>query len=240
MSAEVAKVGIISCSGEALAGGTISRLATRRVLELLRPERTVTLCLPLFLAGNEGERNFARTHPTITVDGCEKQCAKWGTEKHSGPVSVALVVPEVLGHAGSGCHCSTQALTEVDTEAVWTVAERIAAEVDAVLASSATFSAESTPAGAGNAQCACSSPLPGGRLSIDGRTVEIPGLPLIFAQFAEKAAKADGDPAAELLDLVKIYHPIPPAEHDAYKNALLAEYQNFTGVQAQAAIPVEI
>ena len=232
MSAEVAKVGIISCSGEALAGRTISRLATRRVLELLRPNRTVTLCLPLFLAGNEGERNFARTHPVITVDGCEKQCAKWGTEKHSGPVSVALVVPEILGRAARGCHCSTQALTEEDTEAVWTVAERIAAEVDAVLASSATLSAESAPSSADKAQCACSSPLPGGKLSIGGKTVEIPGLPLIFAQFAEKAAKANGDPAAALLDLIKIYHPIPPAEQDAHKTALLAEYQKFAGVQA--------
>ena len=50
MSAEVVKVGIISCSGEAIPEGTISRLATRRVLELLRPDATVTLCLPLFLA----------------------------------------------------------------------------------------------------------------------------------------------------------------------------------------------
>ena len=57
------KVGIISCSGEEIPEGTISRSAVRRVLESLRPHETVTLCLPLFLAGNEGERNFARTHP---------------------------------------------------------------------------------------------------------------------------------------------------------------------------------
>jgi hypothetical protein len=43
MSAEITKVGVISCSGEAIPEGTISRLATRRVLELLRPDRTVTL-----------------------------------------------------------------------------------------------------------------------------------------------------------------------------------------------------
>ena len=231
MSAETAKVGIISCSGEALPEGTISRLATRRVLELLRPEKTVTLCLPLFLAGNEGERNFARTHPTITVDGCEKQCAKWGTEKHSGPVSVSLVVPEIL-QSTAGCHCSTRALTEEDTEAVWAVAERIAAEVDTLLASSAPLGAESAESGAAKAQCACSSPLPGGRLTIHGKTVEIPGLPLILAQFAENAAKTDGDLAAALLDLVKIYHPIATEEQDAYKNALLAEYQKFTGMLA--------
>ena len=232
MSAEVAKVGIISCSGEALAGGTISRLATRRVLELLRPDRTVTLCLPLFLAGNEGERNFARTHPTITVDGCEKQCAKWGTEKHSGPVSVALVVPEILKQAASSCHCSTQTLTEEDTEAIWAVAERIAAEVDSVLASSAPDGVESAGPGAEKAHCACSSLLPGGKLTVGSKTVDIPGLPLIFAQFTEKAAKAGGDQATALLDLVKIYHPITAEEQDAYKNALWAEYRKFVGTQA--------
>ena len=85
MSPQTTKVGIISCSGEATPEGTISRLATRRVLELLRPNTTVTLCLPLFLAGNEAERSFAKTHPTITIDGCDKQCAKWGTEEHQRP-----------------------------------------------------------------------------------------------------------------------------------------------------------
>jgi hypothetical protein len=35
MSAATTKAGIISCSGEAIPEGTLSRLATRRVLELL-------------------------------------------------------------------------------------------------------------------------------------------------------------------------------------------------------------
>ncbi len=232
MSAEISKVGIISCSGEALPGGTVSRLATRRVLELLRPDRTVTLCLPLFLAGNEGERNFARTHPTITVDGCEKQCAKWGTEKHSGPVSVSLVVPEILKSATDGCHCSTRVLTEEDTEAVWAVAERIAIEVDSLLAASDSAGTVSEDPDAGQAHCACSSPLPGGKIAIGDKTVHIPGLPLLFDRYAEQSATANGNEAAALLDLVKIYHPISLEEEDAYKNALLAEYRKFVRTQA--------
>ena len=127
------KVGIIACSGEAVAEGTISRSAARRVLESLRPGETVTLCLPLFLAGNEGERNFARTHPVITVDGCDKQCARWGTEKHGGrPVHRALVVSEILGTQTAGCSRSARARGQADETAVSTVAARIAAEVDAL------------------------------------------------------------------------------------------------------------
>src|SRR5512136_1577277 len=108
MSMIVPKVGIVSCSGESIAEGTISRLATRRVLELLRPDRTVTICLPLFVAGNEGERNFAKTHPTIAIDGCPKQCARWGTEQHSGPVSGSIVISEILGTAATGCSRSSR------------------------------------------------------------------------------------------------------------------------------------
>jgi uncharacterized metal-binding protein len=136
VSEEIMKAGIISCSGEAIPEGTIARLAVRRVLESLRSGKTVTLCLPLFLAGEEGERNFAKTHPTIAIDGCPKQCAKWGTEKHSGPVSGEIVVSEILGTTAASCSRSVRGASQVDKDAVSTVAERIALEVDKVLANS--------------------------------------------------------------------------------------------------------
>jgi uncharacterized metal-binding protein len=227
MSTEITKVGIISCSGEAIPEGTISRLATRRVLELLRPDATVTLCLPLFLAGNDAERNFARTHPTITIDGCPKQCARWGTEKHSGPVSGALVVSDILGTESSGCHRSSRDASQVDKEAVWAVAERIAAEVDTVLAEVSPRDPAATELS--TAQCACSSPLAGGKLTIRGKTLSIPGLPLIFEQCAERGIPTDADDGAALLDVVKIYHSIAPEDEAEYRTALLAAYQDFRG-----------
>ena len=230
MSGEIAsggitKVGIISCSGEAIAEGTISRLATRRVLELLRPNVTVTLCLPLFLAGNDAERNFARTHPTITIDGCPKQCAKWGTEKHSGPVSGALVVSELLGTESTGCHRSSRDSSPADQQAVWTVAERIAAEVDTILAGLAPGVAMVTESSA--TQCGCSSPLPGGTLNIQGKTVSVPGLALIFAQCAERGIPADAPDGKVLLDMVKVYHCVTPEDEAEYKRTLLAAYREF-------------
>jgi uncharacterized metal-binding protein len=134
MNEERVKVGIVACSGESIPEGTVSRSATRRVLEHMRPDRTVTICLPLFLAGNEGEQNFAKTHPTITVDGCAQQCARWGTERYSGAVSGALVVSEILGTSAAGCSRSQRTSARADAEAVAIVAERIAAEVDRILA----------------------------------------------------------------------------------------------------------
>ena len=87
---EPPKVGIISCSGEDCPGGNISREATLRVLHNLRPDETVTICLPLFLAGGEGERGFAKRFPTITVDGCEKLCAAIGTARFSSKPTVEI------------------------------------------------------------------------------------------------------------------------------------------------------
>jgi hypothetical protein len=92
------KVGIISCSGEECLGGTISRLATRKVLDELKMVSTVTLCLPLYLAGGEEERNFAKVFPTISVDGCDKLCAKRSTEKYSSKINGFIDVSKIIGN----------------------------------------------------------------------------------------------------------------------------------------------
>jgi len=219
------KVGVISCSGEEIAEGTISRLATRRVLELLRPGQTVTICLPLFLAGGQEERDFARRHPTIAVDGCSKLCAKRGTEMHSGPVNVSLVVSEILNGECAECSRSAKSQSEVDKEAVWRVSERIAAEIGALLAqnSQAECGEES------EAACACTRPVPGGNLEIGGRTVTVAGLPLIFEHLAESGLAADDSSADKLLETVRIYHPIEPDEEQEYKSSLIEAYKLYRG-----------
>ncbi len=94
------KVGIVACSGEELAEGTVTRLAALKVLEQLRPGETVTICLPLFLAGGEGDRAFARFYPTIAVDGCELRCAARATEMYSGKPAASIVVTELTEAAG--------------------------------------------------------------------------------------------------------------------------------------------
>ena len=94
------KVGIVACSGEELAEGTVARLAALKVLNELRRGDTVTICLPLFLAGGAGDRAFAKFHPTITVDGCDLRCAARGTEKYSGKPAASLVVNELVAECG--------------------------------------------------------------------------------------------------------------------------------------------
>jgi uncharacterized metal-binding protein len=127
------KVGIISCSGEECVEGTISRVATRLVLEKLKPNETVTICLPLFLAGGKEERTFASDYPTITVDGCEKLCAKIATDRYSGQPASSIVVTELTRSAGSSNLSSRRRLDENTRVVAEKVAQKIAEEVDKVL-----------------------------------------------------------------------------------------------------------
>ncbi len=127
------KVGIIPCNGEEICEGTLTRHASRKVLDKLRPGRTVTICLPLFIAGDKGERNFAKMFPTITVDGCDKCCSQLSTERLSGKPSHSIIVSEVLRTLGMGVPQSRRTLTEKDQAAVDAVAEEIAKKVDEIL-----------------------------------------------------------------------------------------------------------
>lgn len=130
---ELVKIGVISCSGEDCLGGTISRLATRKILERIRLGEAVTICLPLFIAGGEQERGFAQAHPTITVDGCGKWCAKRATEKLSGQVSGALQVADIIGaEAAEGPALSTRNLTQEHLIMADKVAEAIRIKFDSI------------------------------------------------------------------------------------------------------------
>lgn len=122
----VNKIGVISCSGEECAGGTISRLAVRKMMEELRPGQVSTLCLPLFIAGDGGERAFAQNYPTIAVDGCAKCCAKRAIEKYSNQVAGSVDVAQIIGEeAALARPLSTRNLTDEHRDAVDQTADEI-------------------------------------------------------------------------------------------------------------------
>ncbi len=127
------KVGIVACSGEELAEGTVTRLAALKVLNEMRPHDTVTICLPLFLAGGAGDRAFARFHPTITVDGCPLRCAARATEMHSSKPAASLVVSELVAERGLAMPEGRRRLNEAGQMAVALTADRLTALVDQAL-----------------------------------------------------------------------------------------------------------
>ncbi|MBE3089155.1 MAG: putative zinc-binding protein [Actinobacteria bacterium] len=125
------KVGIVSCSGEDLPEGSISRLATLEVLLKRKPFDTTTICLPLYIAGGEGDRLFAKNYPTITVDGCDKLCAKKATEKYSGRVSHSINVKDFIKDGEKPVN--RRNLNDKEKEIANRVADEIEKNVDRIL-----------------------------------------------------------------------------------------------------------
>ncbi len=128
------KVGVVSCSGECCSLGTLSRIATRRVLEDLKAGETVTICLPLFLAGDSGERMFAKQFPTVAVDGCHKLCAPKAIEKFSGKTAATVDVESLLEGLESDPPASRRAFTPEDMAMVAVVSGAIEEKVDGIKA----------------------------------------------------------------------------------------------------------
>jgi len=235
------KVGIVACSGEELAEGTVTRLAALRVLEQLRPGETVTICLPLFLAGGEGDRAFARFYPTIALDGCDKRCAARATEQHSGNPAASVVVSDLVREAGLARPQGARRLDASGRQAVEVTAARVAALVDELLGgkwSRRTGSllepeAASRAVATTQVACACASGIPMQSVDIAGQMVALAALPLIFEQL-RGAGKAPGSEVTkELLATVKIYNEVPAGTDEAYLAALAREYAAFCG-QEQA------
>jgi hypothetical protein len=64
------------------------------------------------------------------------------------------------------------------------------------------------------------------RLTVDGRTVELLALPLIFQRFREEGRHPD-EVAGELLAMVKIYNHVPADAAGSYREAIRREYAAF-------------
>jgi uncharacterized metal-binding protein len=228
------KVGIVSCSGEELPEGTVTRLAALKVLEQLRPADTVTICLPLFLAGGEGDRAFAKFYPTIAIDGCDKRCAARGTKMYSGKPAANIIITELVAARGLGKPEGKRRLNEAGQRAVEATAGQVAKLVDELLqkhwnrtagAIEETIAPEvQEPV---QATCSCGSGIPLQDVVVNGQTVTLIALPLIFQQFRDSGKLASQATTRELLETVKVYNPIPPGEEEAYALSLSREYAAF-------------
>ena len=229
------KAGIVACSGEELAEGTVTRLAALKVLERLRPGSTVTICLPLFLAGGEGDRAFARFYPTIAIDGCELRCAARATGKYSARPAASVVVRDIVAEHGLAQPEGRRRLNEAGLQAVEATAEHVAKLVDEVLGKPRGQQADAAgeaQAGAEDAEpveatCSCGSGIPVTKLTIDGETVELIALRPILEQLRAAGKAPDATTAAELLNTVKVYNEIPEGAEASTSATLILEYARF-------------
>jgi hypothetical protein len=233
------KVGIIACSGEELPEGTITRLAALRVLEQLRPGSTVTICLPLFLAGGEGDRAFAKFYPTIAIDGCEKRCAYRGTEQYSNRPAVGIVVTGLIAGQGLEQPQGLRKLNPAGMQAVERTAEFAAGKVDELLGKAwnrreGMFDGEPAQEEA-VATCSCGSGIPIQKVLVNGQEMTLVALPLIF-QNVFQLGKAPGKGVAnEIMDMVKIYNGIDAAVEADVAAVVLEAYASYCRQQEAKA-----
>jgi uncharacterized metal-binding protein len=90
------KVVIVPCSGIGKSLGTVGRVATYKVIERMRPEKTRTVCLALLTLGDADALRLVRENPCIAVDGCPAQCSKKNIEASMGKLAHNIVVTDVL------------------------------------------------------------------------------------------------------------------------------------------------
>ena len=90
------KVVVVPCSGIGKSIGTVGRVATYKVIERMRPEKTRTVCLALLTMGDDDALKLVRENPCISVDGCPAQCSKKNIEASMGKLAHNVVVTDVL------------------------------------------------------------------------------------------------------------------------------------------------
>lgn len=114
----------------------MGREATYIVTDELRPDSTDTVCLSLLTMGDEEARVLVRDRPTITIDGCPKACARRNVEASGGAPSAEFRVADVYRANRTLKVDSVLQLGDNGRRLARILAERVAAEVDRVLAES--------------------------------------------------------------------------------------------------------
>ncbi len=142
---------------------------------------------------------------------------------------------DIVAERGLGQPDCKRRLNDAGRQAIAATAESVASLVDELLDKrwsrrAGAFVEKTPPPEAQDpveATCSCGSGIPVQKVVIDGQTVTLIALPLIFEQFREASKLPSAGTARELLEQLRIYNPVPAGEDEAYVMTLLDEYQAF-------------
>jgi len=88
------KVAIIPCAGMDKALGSVARACAFKVVEELRPDKTVLVCIPPLVAGVKPYSEIVRTYQSIPIDGCAERCATKIAVKSGAKIKAKILIPE--------------------------------------------------------------------------------------------------------------------------------------------------
>jgi uncharacterized metal-binding protein len=76
------KVAVLACSGIGKVFGALARETMYELVERVRPDTAVTLCLSLLVINDPVAIRLVTASPVMTIDGCPKECARKSLESH--------------------------------------------------------------------------------------------------------------------------------------------------------------
>lgn len=123
------KVAIVPCTGMGKALGTVARQVAYKVVDELRPEKTVLICIPSLTAGVGQYKSLLQKYPSIILDGCVERCATKIVSKNRGMMRAKLFLPQMIAKYG----LKPQSRTDIGDEGeklVAKIADEVAALVD--------------------------------------------------------------------------------------------------------------
>ena len=127
------KVLVVPCSGIGKSLGTVGRVATYKVIEQMRPEKTRTVCLALLTMGDADALRLVRENPCIAVDGCPAQCSKKNIEASMGKLAHNIIVTDVLRRNRSLKPDGVIELNEQGDKLAEIIARALSEKVDEIL-----------------------------------------------------------------------------------------------------------
>ncbi|MBI5017891.1 MAG: hypothetical protein HZB55_20665 [Deltaproteobacteria bacterium] len=80
MNTDDRRVVVLPCSGIGKVFGALARETAYEVVEHVRPGVTELTCLPLLVVEDAEALALVKGNPVITIDGCQKECAKKSLE----------------------------------------------------------------------------------------------------------------------------------------------------------------
>jgi glycine cleavage system H protein len=88
------RVAIIPCAGMDKALGSVARACAFIVVEKLRPNKAVLICIPPLVAGVKPYSEIVKRYPSIPIDGCAERCATKIAVKSGARIRGRVLIPE--------------------------------------------------------------------------------------------------------------------------------------------------
>ncbi len=123
------KVAIVACTGMGKALGTVARQVAYKVVDELRSEKTVLICIPSLTAGVGEYKSVLQKYPSIILDGCVERCATKIISKNHGMMRAKVFLPQMIAKYGLKPQSRTNLGDEGET-LVSKIAEEVAVLVD--------------------------------------------------------------------------------------------------------------